>query len=160
MDAHLGSILNRFYKVEKTTVYVEKLPQDFKRPSIYYPRPDVNEVTAGLHFEHAEHLLKVTIFDFSGNEAFNKAVRIKRNLNDTRKLVEIIDVNGAPQGVFFRVSNIRIRSNDTDSTATLSLNYSVEENYGRDDYKSIEYVNIISEVVDDDGTKENQSGQH
>lgn len=147
---YLGSILSRFYKAEKTTVYIEKLPADFKRPSIYYPKPDVNEVTAGLHYELAEHLLKVTIFDFSGNEAFNRAVRIKRNLNDTRKLIEIVDGQGNPQGEFFRVSDIAIRSNDLEGTATLTLTYSVQENYGRDDYKSIEYVNIISEVLDDD----------
>ena len=131
-------------------MYIEKLPADFKRPSIYYPKPDVNEVTAGLHYELAEHLLKVTIFDFSGNEAFNRAVRIKRNLNDTRKLIEIVDGQGNPQGEFFRVSDIAIRSNDLEGTATLTLTYSVQENYGRDDYKSIEYVNIISEVLDDD----------
>lgn len=148
MDAYLGSLINRFYKVVPATIYINKLPEGFKKPSMYFPRPDVNEVSGGLQFEFAEHLLKVTIFGSGIDEVYGNAVKIKKDVLRTRKLIEFVDADGNPLEEYFRVSNIQIRSNEIDATATLTMSYTVEEVYGRADYVPIEYVNIVNEVVD------------
>lgn len=148
MDIHLGSILKRFYDVNPMTVYVRDLKQGFKRPSFYFQIPDVNEFNGGLNFEFAEYVLKVTVFHETAAEAVNILSMIKRDLLDTRKLIEFVDEKGAHQGAFFHVSNIQIRSDEIDNTGTLTLNYTTEEAYGRPDYTPAEYVNITSEVVE------------
>lgn len=148
MDAYLGSLINRFYKVVTASIYIDKLPEGFKRPSMYFPRPDVNEVSGGLQFEFAEHLLKVTIFGSDLEEVYGNAKDIQKDILSTRKLIEFVDAEGNPLNEYFRVSNIQIRSNEIDATATLTMSYMVEETYGRADYVPVEYVNIASEVVD------------
>lgn len=148
MDAHLGSLINRLYKVSPGSIYIDKLPEGFKRPSMYFPRPDVNESSGGLQFEFADHTSKVTLFGDDIDEVYGKAVDIRKNILKTRKMIEFVDADGNALGEYFRVSNIQIRSNEIDATATLTFNYTVEEMYGRTDYVPIEYVNIVNEVVE------------
>lgn len=148
MDIHLGSIIKRFHDVNPMAVYVRDLKQGFKRPSFYFQVPDVNEFNGGLNFEFAEYILKITVFHDSAAEAVDILMRIKRDLLDTRKIIEFVNEEGAPQGAFFRVSNIQIRSDEIDNTGTLTLNYTTEEVYGRPEYTPAEYVNITSEVVE------------
>ena len=147
MDPYFGSIINRLYNIAKIKVYIRQLPEQFQTPSLYFPRPDVNEVSGGLNFEFAENVTRVTIFHKDETDAYDIANDIKNDLIQSRKFIQVVDAEGRPQEEFFKVKDIAIRSSSSDKTATMTFTYSTEQVYGRADYLSAEYVNITNEVI-------------
>lgn len=94
MESEVGSIGAFCVAQYPAKVYVEKMPQDFQVPAIYFPPPSSTDSHFTSRAFEVSYVLSVKVFHPSEQEAFRAAERIATAIRAKRRTIPLLDIDG------------------------------------------------------------------
>lgn len=134
-----------FHDLLPVKVYTLSVPQDFKRPSMYFPTPTSFDSSDTVSTFLKTYTLNVNIFHDDSQQAYSAAERIADVVRAKRSVIPLINRDGHPEDGKLRISSIETRVGEM-GVATIALQWDSRYNYERDPVPSVEDFQIDSGV--------------
>lgn len=145
MNQEVGSIMSYLYKCFPVPVYDLELPEDFKIPSMYFPRPTFNNGNDTIQTYMKSYTINIKLFHRDSNQAYDKSEELADVIMRNRDVIPVVDKEGRETGDFIRFNRIETRIGDQ-GVAILVLNWDSRYYYHREEYPAIQYFSFESEV--------------
>jgi hypothetical protein len=126
-------------------VYVNRVPEKFKIPSIYFPPPIVVDGNDTVSTFRKTYLLQVKVFHVNSQEAVEKAEEIADTIRAGRHLIPILNRDGRITDDYIRIRRAEVRQIG-DDVALFSLTWDSRYKYDRTVYDKMMKL-YLTEVV-------------
>lgn len=146
MDQELGSIMGFFYKVCPVKIYDLEVPENFEKPSLYFPEPatfDSNDTTSTYMVTNS---LSVKFFHCDSRQAFEGATKIVNKIYSNRSVIPLLNKDGSDTGDYIRFTKIDVRKLEN-GVAAIVLTWDSRFKYKREFAPSIEDLHFETEVI-------------
>lgn len=114
MQQELGSIINYCTKINNVAIYDDEVPEDFIRPSMYFPALASNNGMKTKDFSGSNYSLYVKVFGTDADSTSELANNIRTALIDDLYKVPLLDYDGNTIGENIRIKKLSIRNLDID----------------------------------------------
>lgn len=129
MEHELGSIVKYCYEKHPVTVYDERIPQGFEKPSMYFPIPRVFDGLLTSSVFTKSYMLAIKVFDDTSRKAFTKSELIADSIRKSRFVIPMFDEAGLSLQRVLKID--RINSSELDE-GVVQLNFEWESRYNID----------------------------
>ncbi|QIB26099.1 hypothetical protein [Caloranaerobacter azorensis] len=113
IEREIGSIAKYMYDVSGIkNIYFDEVPQDFKKPSLYFPTPMQIQRGDTVNSYAYMNSLFVKVFDEKTRDAYSKAATIVNSISKNRNLIPLVKEDGAQDNKGIRLRKVSIKKLD------------------------------------------------
>lgn len=124
IELETGSIIRYIKDLtnNKLQYLYHKIPEDFTKPSIYFPTPEFRTILSSTSSYILNYMWLIKIFAPTTEKAYEIARNINFVISNNRFLIPIINMDGSKSNKAFTVTNIAISKAD-EGVYTLQIDW-------------------------------------
>jgi hypothetical protein len=145
MDQEIGSIIGFCYQQLPIQLYMDRLPQGFIYPCLYFPPPITTDGADSVSTYLKSYTLPIKIFwgdmktkMMDSQKAAAEADRIADTIRERRFLIPLIQQDGTSASGFIRIRRCQVKPID-DGVAQLTLIWNSRYLFHRDTYEKMRH---------------------
>lgn len=113
IEQEIGSIAKYMYDVSGIeNIYFDEVPQNFKRPSLYFPTPIQIQRGDTVNTYAYMNSLFVKVFDKKTKESYGKAAAIVSSISRNRNLIPLFKEDGTQENKGIRIKKVSTKKLD------------------------------------------------
>lgn len=121
--------------------YYWDVPEDFERPAIYFPQPEITTGGDTLGTYASEYAWYINIFADTTEEAHDIARRVLTALKRARNYVPLLNEDGEATGKKLRLKDPGLKRGDT-GVAQLTIEWTSRRSYAEDEPPKVNITHI------------------
>ncbi|KGK88038.1 hypothetical protein [Clostridium sp. HMP27] len=141
LDQERGSIIKFFQTVNPVKIYIEKVPEEFIIPSMYFPVPFLDTSRDSLSTYQNDYQMFVKIFEETTLKASTTGEKILEELSKKRNIIKVYTPEGLATDQAFRIDKINGRG-ISDGVYQIEINWRSRRELGKEESKKVKKINL------------------
>lgn len=139
MELELGSIAVYCLGIKPMKDYTRQLPQDFVRPSMYFPAPTTNLTPDFIGGYKHSAIINIKFFDVQTVDAVESAQTIADSISNNMLLVPMLNFDGTRGQGYVRIESVDVRAVDQ-GIGQLSIRWCSLYKYTEQTYTLVQHI--------------------
>ena len=128
--------------------YYWDVPQDFKRPAMYFPQPEIDTGGDTLGTYASEYAWYINVFADTTEEAHGIARRVLTALKRAKNYVPLLNEDGEATGKKLRLKDPGLKRGDV-GVAQLTIEWTSRRSYADDEPPKVNITHILFSKKED-----------
>lgn len=155
MEQELSSIITYIMKLAGNGVkkYLRNFTADFKKPSIYFPAPEMRIKLSSFGNFEVQYMWLVKIFDTTPEGAYSRASQIVLEIAKNDFFIPLTNTDGQPSGRYFPLLPPSAKLIDN-GVCTLEINWNSIRTYNQKEVEKMQRYHINWQKISQLTTKD------
>lgn len=139
MEQEIASIIRFVLEAaENPHAYYWEVPEDFTRPSIFFPDPEIVSGWDTIHSYYLDYMWFILFYHTDTIRAHRMAMKVGRAIKAARNRVPLIEADGTEGETGIRLGELNVRAVDK-GVVQLTLRFKSRRRFARPDVTSAKH---------------------